>query len=497
MSTSADAEGHGSSPSGWSPRRTQQEKSLPRALGLTALSGIVPGLGLLFTPTWRLGALALTGVVLLVGGLMWRFVDGGLLNTAVDVASSSSQLLLLAAGIVLAALLWIALIALTARVTRPGGLDTRGSVALTGVALLMSALVLAPTVQAVNTVAAHRQAVSTVFAGGSGTEPTSRPAIHEDDPWAGFDRVNLLLLGSDAAESREGVRPDALMVMSMDPRTGNSVLVGVPRNLMKAPIPPGNPLHQIWPSGYDCGNACIINALWSEASAHSELFGDEPNPGSATTRDAIEGVVGLDIHHVVTVDLQGFQQLVDAMGGVDITVGERIPIGGKVSNGQIVPGSIRGWIEEGPQHMDGHTALWYSRSRATTSDYDRMDRQRCMVGALISQSQPLDMLRRYPAIAGALEENVWTDIPQEDLPAWADLFLKVKDGRMKSLPLTNERIDTVDPDFEAIHAMVERSINPPKPTATPTPQPSPSTTEETEETEEPSPSEAEELAATC
>ena len=120
-----------------------------------------------------------------------------------------------------------------------------------------------------------------------------------------------------------------------------------------------------------------------------------------------------------------------------------------------------------------------------------------MVGALISQSQPLDMLRRYPAIAGALEENVWTDIPQEDLPAWADLFLKVKDGRMKSLPLTNERIDTVDPDFEAIHAMVERSINPPKPTAKPTPKPSPSTTEETEETEEPSPSEAEELAATC
>ena len=123
MSTSADAEGHGSSPSGWSPRRTQREKSLPRALGLTALSGIVPGLGLLFTPTWRLGALALTGVVLLVGGLIWRFVDGGLLNTAVDVASSSSQLLLLAAKVqhALLAQSQVATFTLTARLRAGGG----------------------------------------------------------------------------------------------------------------------------------------------------------------------------------------------------------------------------------------------------------------------------------------------------------------------------------------------------------------------------------------
>lgn len=467
-------------------------KSLRRAMGLTALSGVVPGLGLVFTPTWRLGALAVGTVLALVAGLAALLVGGGLLDTAVGVATSGRKLWLVAAGVVVAALLWIGLIALTARVTRPRGLGTRGSVALTGVALLMSALVLAPTVQALNLVAAHRQAVSTVFAGGSSTQATGRPAMDQKDPWEGFDRVNLLLLGSDAAENRMGVRPDALMVMSVDPRTGDSVLVGIPRNLMKAPIPPGNPLHQVWPQGYDCGNACIINALWSEASAHAELFGDEPNPGSETTRDAVEGVVGLDIHHVVTVDLQGFRQLVDAMGGVDITVADRIPIGGKVSGGQIVPGSISGWIEPGHQHMDGYTALWYSRSRATSSDYDRMDRQRCMVGALVSQSNPLDMLRRYPAIAGTLEQNVWSDIPQEDMRAWAELFVRMKDGRMKSLPLTNKRISTTDPDFEAIHAMVQKAINPPPST----PKPSPSTTEPTAKPS-PSPTDAEELQATC
>ncbi|PKZ40817.1 transcriptional regulator [Kytococcus schroeteri] len=493
MSTSADHEppAGGSSRTGWVPSRTRRPPSLRRSLGLTALSGVVPGLGLVFTPAWRLGALAVGLCLLLLLGLVVKLVSGGLVGTALDAATSGTQLLLLAGGVLLAALAWIVLIAITARVTRPRGLDTRGSLALTGVALLMSGLVLAPAVQTLNLVAAHRQAVSTVFAGGS-APASGGPAVHEDDPWKDFDRVNLLLLGSDAAENRMGVRPDALMVMSIDPRTGDSVLIGVPRNLQKAPVPAGNPLHQLWPSGYDCGNTCLINALWSEAANHGELFGDNANPGSDTTRDSVEAVVGLDIQHVVTVDLQGFQQLVDAMGGVDITVGERIPIGGKVKNGEIVPGSITGWIEPGQQHMDGYTALWFSRSRATTSDYDRMSRQRCMVGALVDQSNPLDMVRRYPAIAGALEQNVWTDIPQEDLPAWAQLTMRMKDGRMRSLPLTNERIDTSDPDFDAIHTMVQRAIHPPKPTGKPKPKPSTQ-----EPTPEPSPSDAEDLASTC
>ncbi|WP_462418666.1 LCP family protein [Kytococcus sp. Marseille-QA3725] len=495
MSTVAEPEGTGRPRKGNRRSRRTPTPSLPRALGLTGLSGILPGLGLVFTPAWRLGVLALAGVLVALLVLLWRVGGDGLTGTLIDLATSGTQLLLLAAGIVLAATVWVVLIALTARIARPRGLGTPGSLALTGTALLMSALVLVPTAQALNLVAAHREAVSTVFSGTSEGAGPGRPAVHDDDPWADSDRVNLLLLGSDAAESRQGVRPDALMVMSVDPDTGDSVLIGIPRNLMKAPVPAGNPLHQLWPSGYDCGNECIINALWSEAANHSELFGESDNPGSDTTRDAIEGVVGLDIQHVVTVDLQGFEQLVDAMGGVDITVGERIPIGGKVSDGEIVPGSIKGWIEPGTQHMDGYTALWFSRSRATTSDYDRMDRQRCMVGALVDQSNPLDMVRRYPAIADALEQNVWTDIPQEDLPAWADLTLRMKDGRMKSLPLTNERIDTTDPDFEEIHAMVERAINPPKPKKTP--KPSTTTKDEPKPEPEPEPSEAEDVATTC
>ncbi|SNC65589.1 transcriptional attenuator, LytR family [Kytococcus aerolatus] len=494
MSTSIETTPHGAS-RGWSNGQ-RPPKTLGRAVGLTVLSGLVPGAGLLLTRAWRLGALALGA--LLLGGLvlLWRLQGSGLLNTAVGVATSRTQLWTIAIGLVLLTLLWLALIAFTARLARPAGLSTRGSAALTLVALLMSGLVLAPAAQALNLVAAHRKAVSTVFSEADTDGDEGGPAVGQEDPWADFDRVNLLMLGSDAADDRFGVRPDALMVMSIDPRTGHSVLIGIPRNLMNAPVPAGNPLHQLWPSGYDCGNECLINALWTEAAAHQELFGTQDNPGLVTTRDSIEGVVGLPIHHVVTVDLEGFEQLVDAMGGVEINVPERLPIGGKVENGQIVPGSIKGWIEPGTQHMDGYTALWYSRSRATTSDYDRMDRQRCMVGALVDQSSPLDLLRRYPAIAGALESNVWSDIPESDLRAWADLFLRIQDGRMKSLSLTNERIDTSDPDFAAIHRMVDRAINPPKPKKKPSTSTSSSESPSDEPTEQ-DVTEAEDMATTC
>ena len=83
--------------------------------------------------------------------------------------------------------------------------------------------------------------------------------------------------------------------------------------------------------------------------------------------------MGLRIDNTAVIDLAGFTSLVDAMGGVTVTVHDRIPIGGSHdASGGITPGSIKGWIEKGNQHLNGYKALWFSRSRATTDDYSRM-----------------------------------------------------------------------------------------------------------------------------
>jgi len=213
-----------------------------------------------------------------------------------------------------------------------------------------------------------------------------------------------------------------------------------------------------------------MNEVWNEGEKHKDLFPGDPMPGLTATRLALTEVLGLGIDYAVVIDIRGFSALVDAMGGVDITVKTRIPIGGKVENGQIVPGSIHGWIEPGPQHMDGYTAMWYARSRATTDDFNRMGRQRCMVCALVRQVDAPTMLERYPALAKVAKDNIYTDIPAEHLGAWAELVGRVQqEGTIRSLPFTNKIVDVTDPDYDRIHEVVRNAISPHPVEGVPTP----------------------------
>jgi polyisoprenyl-teichoic acid--peptidoglycan teichoic acid transferase len=125
--------------------------------------------------------------------------------------------------------------------------------------------------------------------------------------------------------------------------------------------------------------------------------------------------------------------------------------------------------------MDGYHALWYARSRATTDDYSRMRRQRCVLGAIVDQVDPFRMLARYPRLADAVADNLEVDIPAADLPAWAQLVVRMKDGRLQSLPITNQVVDVTDPDFELIRALVDEAVTSPPP-ASPSPTSAPPTT---------------------
>ena len=233
-----------------------------------------------------------------------------------------------------------------------------------------------------------------------------------------------------------------MIVASIDTRTGDTVLIGIPRNLERVPIPKDNPLIKIWPNGYDCGDKCLINALWVEAENHKELFVGDPNPGLTTIRGVLDEVLGIRIDYTVIADLAGFRQLVDAMGGVEINVVEDIAIYGPPPNYPITS-----WIRAGRQTLDGYHALWYARSRVYSkgSDFDRMKRQRCVVNAFLKQANPGNLLRRYPEIAGAVKENVSTDIPVGALSDWADLVLKVQKASVRSLALTPDNISVVRP----------------------------------------------------
>lgn len=156
-----------------------------------------------------------------------------------------------------------------------------------------------------------------------------------------------MLIGADSEADRPGVRTDSMMLASIDTRTGDTILFGLPRNLERVPFPDYSPLKKLWPNGFRCPQDCLLNDVWMQGENNKQLYPGDPKPGVTALNEAVTGVTGLTPDYDILVNMASFTALVDAMGGVDITVRERVPIGGKVQNGQIVPGSIKGWIEPG------------------------------------------------------------------------------------------------------------------------------------------------------
>ncbi|WP_022926014.1 LCP family protein [Serinicoccus marinus] len=483
--TSERGSGAPASRSEWRSRQSWADPSLRRSLGLTTLSAVVPGSGLLGTPRRRLGlvivALALVAL-LVVGGYA---LTNGLTTTALQTAADTGRLRAIAVVLVLGTLVWVSGIALTALASAPRRPTSGGRAALVTLTTVLCLAVTAPAVFGVRYITAHVDAVDKVFSsggvvggsGGGGATPTSVVGDDPDDPWKDLPRVNVMLLGSDGSDAREGTRTDTMIVASIDTETGDSVLFSIPRNLQRIPLPRDNPLHRVHGPVYDCGDQCLMNSIWTEAEAtaeqHPEWYADDPTPGQTATREVLSGILGIPIHHTVIVNMEGFADLVDAMGGVLVNVQERIPIGGRTftdANGtlQLDQTSDYEWLEAGSHRLDGPQALAYSRSRVTSDDFSRMRRQRCMVAAVVDQVEPMTMLQRYPQIIGAVGDNVVTDLPQEDLDEWAGLVLQVQGATMSSLPFTGANIDTVDPNYSQIRARVYEALNP-----APAPEPPP------------------------
>lgn len=450
-----------------------------RFLGVTLLS-LVPGAGLIAAGRKLAGWTVLGLTVVALGAVAAYLLPGGVTERVLALGVQPSWLVAGAVAIGVGAVLWCLTVLWTAWASRPAlptSVQRVGGLAL--VAALIAAIA-APSSVGVRYALIQHDLVGSLTSTGPDTSvlpggaKVSAPKAGAADPWAGTPRVNILLLGSDAGADRTGVRTDSMIVASINTRTGDTVLLGVPRSLQKVPFSPGNPLHAVWPNGFNCGDPCLMNAVWEQAATvHRNLFPGIANPGLAATRDAISQVLGIPIDTYTIIDLKGFQSLVDAMGGVVVNVPRSIPIGGghNQTTGAALP--IYGTIKPGTQRLNGYKALWFARSRQGSDDYDRMGRQRCMVSALLDQANPVSLLAKYPALAKVAKENIQTGISSRDLGAWVTLVQRVQKGKIRSLPLTNKVIDTVNPDFGKIHALVQQALDPsaanPKPTTGATP----------------------------
>jgi LCP family protein required for cell wall assembly len=439
-----------------------------RALGLTVVGALFPGTGFLAAGYKKIGWALLAGLVLLVGLGAYLATSGK--HLAIRAAVSSTGLLVIIVAAVVLAVIWALVVIAQYRVLAPARTTTAQHMIGSVVVVLLAVGVAAPSFEAAHLASVQRNLVTGLF--GGNVQSATVPDSAKTNPWGSKDRVNVLLLGGDGGQDRTGIRTDTDIVASIDTKTGATTTFSLPRNLEDLPFPADSPLHKIYPNGFKAAAAgkasgseeeSLLNAIYRNGPRdHPNVLGPTDNPGADFLKLGIGEALGLHIDYFVLINLDGFSQLIDALGGITVNVNYYVPIGGEPTLGYLPDD----YIAPGPnQHMDGARALAYARGRFGLSDYLRMQRQRCMISAIAAKADPMTLLSRYQQIAGTAQNIITTDIPQTVLGDFADLALKVKGSSIKSVVFDDSVIKPAYPDYNKMRSIVEDAIHPPAPGA--------------------------------
>ncbi len=449
-----------------SPRMDARSRSqatvFRRGATMLVMSLVLPGSAQLAAGSRRIGrwgvrvwgALVVAAVLALLLLLAAR-------NVLVTVLTTG-WVLWLGSWLVLAAGLFWAFLLLNAWwAARPKDMGTARATVLGAVAVALAAIISYGTVVTSSALRASGDVISTVLGGGGDTKTK-------------LGRFNILLLGSDAGTDRQGTRTDSVTIASVDARTGRTVLFGLPRNLEDVPFPDSSPLQALYPRGYGCqSHECMLNAIYKLGWDNKSLYPGVKDPGVQAVKEAVEATTGLQVNYYAMVDMYGFKDLIDALGGVNIDIGIQVPVGGDQA-------TAKSYIEPGAnRHLSGAEALWFSRQRTGSTDYARMQRQKCVMSAMLHQMDPMTVASKFGQIAAATGQVLVTDVPSNQVGTLADLAVKARSLEIRNVIFSPPLIAPGSPNYSVIRQTVADEIaasealdaaaKSVKPTAEPTP----------------------------
>jgi polyisoprenyl-teichoic acid--peptidoglycan teichoic acid transferase len=205
------------------------------------------------------------------------------------------------------------------------------------------------------------------------------------------DQVNILLLGSDQRIGDPSFRTDTLILASINPSLGSVSLISFPRDLY------------IYIPGWTSNR---INTVFNLG-------------GFPLLQQTFEYNFAIRPDYYVMVNFDGFVRTIDSFGGIDVDVAVELT-DHRDKRGKYT-------VEPGVQHMNGETALWYVRSRYTTSDFDRARRQQEVTNALFFTLLSLDGIKRAPEIYDIFKDTVRTDLELADITPLLPVALKIGD----------------------------------------------------------------------
>ena len=263
---------------------------------------------------------------------------------------------------------------------------------------------------ALNTIAPRSQVgdlVSLITERSDGGTLTSK--MRSDQP------INILFLGYGGPGHGGPYLTDSMLLVSIRPVSQTAVMISIPRDLV-VPIPalPANGtitarINLAYAIGVDRQSFPNVRASWTGATGGGDL--------AAAT---VANVTGQPVDYWVAVDFKAFREVVDAVGGIDLTIPEPLddpyfPAGESIAYTHI-------HFDAGPQHLNGERALEYARSRQTTSDFDRSRRQRLIVLAIQHRIDNLGSLPRLVGLVSALRDSVRTNMRPVELRQLAHTF---------------------------------------------------------------------------
>ena len=401
---------------------------MPRPAVAALLSFLWPGLGHLYGR--RYAAAAVLGVpVLLLAGYVVAQLIGGIDLFAVQLIDPTFAAIVIGWTIVLG--LW-RLFAIGAAF-RLGSREARATrAARTGLAILVVGVV-AMHVAVGYVAASFYRAGSVIFqpaAEGSappisihsaspqpaaslppGASPVASPPPSAP-PQVATNRTSILLMGVDSGHDREHALTDTLLVLSVDRVDKTAVMISVPRDISQFPLYSGGT--------YD-GK---INSLMTAALLDPERFPD--GPIGTLTRE-IGFIIGVPIDYYAQINLEGFERMVNLVGGVD------------VDNPRAINDPLYDWFDgthgfqlaAGPQHLNGRLALAYVRSRQGVGDNDftRARRQQQVLAALRVKMTTPAGLSALPDLLDAASQTIRTNFPAGDLRDYLALAKQIGDDQ--------------------------------------------------------------------
>ena len=223
------------------------------------------------------------------------------------------------------------------------------------------------------------------------------------------DAINIVVLGSDRRPEWSEWHTDAIHVVSVQTGRPAVSIISIPRDLY-----------------------VYIPGFWMSRINFADYYGEAygyPGGGTAMLRDTLLYNLGIRADHFVRTDFDGLIGIVDTLGGIDVPVHCRLsdywPYPDESGEYPILT------LEPGMHHMDGETALWYARSRLTTSVFSRERRQQQVLQAIWRKARSTGVLRQVPELWEQVRQMVVTDLGLTEILNLAQVALRLREENIR------------------------------------------------------------------